>query len=107
MSLLTLLFAQAESGASQCQPQGGFLVLLPMYLIIFFVFYFFLIRPQQKKQKDHQQMLAQLKKNDRVITAGGMLATVVNVKDQTIVLKIDDQVKVEFQKSSISTVIKS
>ena len=107
MSLFTgIAYAQDASGAAS-QSQGSFLVLLPMYLIIFFVFYFFLIRPQQKKQQDHQNMVAGLKKNDEVITAGGIHGTIVNVKDKTFVVKIDDNVKIEIDKSAVSTIKKS
>lgn len=79
---------------------------LPLVLL-FFVFYFLIIRPQQKKQKDHASMLAKLDKNDEVVTAGGVHATVVSVGDKTVVLRIADNVKVEFEKSAIAQVTKS
>jgi len=74
--------------------------LLPVVLI-FIVFYFLLIRPQKKTQDEHKKMVAGLKKNDEVITAGGIHGTIMNVKDTTVTLKVDDNVKVEVQKSSI------
>jgi len=107
VGLMTLAFAQTAAGADVPPGQGSFLVLLPMYLIIFVVFYFFLIRPQQKQQKEKQDMLGQLKKNDEVVTAGGIHGTVVNIKDKTVVLKVDDNVKIEFDKTAILTVTKS
>lgn len=76
--------------------------LLPI-IIIFVIFYFLLIRPQKKQQDAHKKMIASLKKNDEVITAGGIHGTIVNVKDHTITLKVDDNVKVEVQKNSITT----
>jgi len=76
--------------------------LLPVVLI-FIVFYFLLIRPQKKTQDEHKKMVAGLKKNDEVITAGGIHGTIMNVKDTTVTLKVDDNVKVEVQKSSIMT----
>jgi preprotein translocase subunit YajC len=72
--------------------------------LIIGVFYFLLIRPQKKTQEEHAKMLASLKKNDEVITAGGMHGTIANVKDTTVTLKVDDNVKIEVQKSSISSV---
>lgn len=72
--------------------------------LIIAVFYFLLIRPQKKTQDEHKKMLASLKKNDEVITAGGIHGTVANVKDHTVTLKVDDNVKIEVQKSSISSV---
>ncbi len=81
--------------------QGGFLSLLPL-ILIFIIFYFLLILPQRKKEKEHARMLASLKKGDRVVTSGGILGTVVNIKDKTIVLKVDDGTRIEFLKSAIS-----
>jgi len=80
--------------------------LMPI-IFIFGIFYFLLIRPQQKKQKEHQKMVSELKKNDEVVTSGGMHGTVVNVKDTTLTLKVDENVKVEINKSAIAYVKKS
>ena len=76
--------------------------LLPI-ILIFIIFYFLLIRPQKKQQDEHRKMVGGLKKNDEVITAGGIHGTIVNVKEHTVTLKVDDNVKVEVQKSSIAT----
>ena len=83
-------------------PASPLMNLMPIVLI-FIVFYFLLIRPQKKTQDEHKKMIASLKKNDEVITAGGIHGTIMNVKEQTITLKIDDEVKVEVQKSSVSS----
>ena len=107
MGFETLAYAQGAAGGAPAQGQGSFLILLPMYLIIFFVFYFFLIRPQQKQQKEKQEMISSIKKNDEVITVGGIHATVANVKERSVVLKVDDNVKIEFDKNSITLVKKS
>ena len=79
---------------------------LPL-VFLFVIFYFLIIRPQQKKQKDHADMVAKLDKNDEVITAGGVHATVVSVGDKTAILRIADNVKIEIDKSSIGQVKKS
>jgi preprotein translocase subunit YajC len=73
-------------------------------ILIFAVFYFLLIRPQKQKQIEHQNMINNLKKNDEVITAGGIHGTIVNVKDKSVVLRVDENVKIEVEKSSISVV---
>ena len=78
---------------------------LPL-VFLFVIFYFLLIRPQQKKQKEHNDMLAKLDKNQEVITAGGIHGTVVSVTDKTVVLRIADNVKVEFEKVSVTQVKK-
>ncbi len=80
--------------------------LMPI-IFIFAIFYFILIRPQQRKQKDHQKMISELKKNDEVVTNGGIHGTVTNLKDNTLTLRIDDNVKVEINKSAIAYLKKS
>ena len=96
----------------QCAPQGGEgggggspLSGLWMIALIFVIFYFLLIRPQQKKQKQHQNMLGTLKKGDRVVTSGGVYGTVVGVKDNIVVLRIAEDVKVEFVKSAVTSIV--
>ena len=84
------------------QGSNPLISLLPI-ILIFVIFYFLLIRPQKKAQDEHKKMVASLKKNDEVITSGGIHGTIVNVKDHTVTLKVDDNVKVEVQKGSIST----
>lgn len=79
--------------------------LLPM-VIIFAIFYFLVIRPERKKQKDHQLLLAGIKKNDEVVTASGIHGTVVIVKDKTVVLRLDENCRVEFDKEAVLTIVK-
>lgn len=71
-------------------------------ILIFIIFYFLLIRPQKTKEKEHRQMLSNLNKNDEVVTSGGIHGTIVNVKDKTVILRIDDNVKIEIEKSCIA-----
>lgn len=78
---------------------------LPL-IFLFIIFYFLLIRPQQQKQKEHALMLSKLEKNDEVITAGGVHATVVSVAEKTATLRIAENVKVEIEKGSITQVVK-
>jgi preprotein translocase subunit YajC len=75
--------------------------LMPV-ILIFIVFYFLLIRPQKKMQNEHKSMVASLKKNDEVVTSGGIHGTIMNVKEGTVTLKVDDNVKIEVSKNSIS-----
>jgi preprotein translocase subunit YajC len=81
--------------------------LLPLVLI-FVVFYFLLIRPQQKKMKDHREMLGQLKRGDRVVTAGGIVATITKVKDGSDELEaeIAPNVKVTVVRGTIGSVLR-
>ena len=73
---------------------------------IFAIWYVLLIRPQQKKQKEHQLMIENLKKNEAVVTTGGIHGVVVNVKEKTFVLRVDDNSKIEVDKLAIGYVIK-
>ncbi|MDO8488894.1 MAG: preprotein translocase subunit YajC [Candidatus Omnitrophota bacterium] len=78
---------------------------LPLALI-FIIFYFLLIRPQKQKEKEHQKMLLGINKNDEIVTLGGIHGTVVNVKDKTLTLRIDENVKMEIEKSSVAYIKK-
>lgn len=90
-------------------PSGGDMFMrtvLPMVLLIA-VFYFVLFRGQKKERDRHKAMLAALKRNDRVQTIGGILGTVVEVRDNEVVLKIDEtnNVKVRFNRAAIKEVL--
>ena len=87
-------------------PQVNPLVNLFPLILIFVIFYFLLIRPQKAKEKEHRKMLANVNKNDEVVTSGGIHGTIVNVKDKTVVLRIDDNVKMEIEKNAIAYVKK-
>ena len=103
MEILTVL-AQAAPGAPE-QPPVLF-QFLPL-IIIAVLFYFLLIRPQQKKQKEHQQLVSSVKTGDKVVTAGGIHGIVANVKESTFLVKVAENMKIEFDKSSIASVTKA
>ena len=73
--------------------------------IVILIFYFLIIRPQSKRQKETKRMLSSLQKNDKVATIGGMRGVVTSVKEDTVVIKVDDNVKLEFNKSAVSSVL--
>ena len=95
-------YAQDASGA------GAMVMQLAPLILIFVVFYFLLIRPQQKKMKDHRSMLTELKRGDRVITAGGIVAEVkkVNEGSDEIEAEIAPNVRVTLVRGTISSVIR-
>ena len=76
------------------------------FILIFVIFYFVLIRPQKKRQQKMAAQLSALQTGDKVITAGGIHGLVTNVKERSVTLKVADNVKMEFEKPSIATVIK-
>ncbi len=98
--MFEIAYAMGTQGG---QEGGGLLVWLP-WILIFVIFYFLLIRPQQKRQKEHQKMLLTLKKGDRVVTNSGMFGTIVGINDKEniAVLKVSENVKIEFLKNSIA-----
>lgn len=71
---------------------------------IFIIFYFFIIRPQKQRQKEIQTMVDNLKKGDKIVTSGGMIAQVKTVDDDTVLAEIDSGVKARFKKSAITNV---
>jgi len=80
----------------------------PLVLLVmgFAFIYFFLIRPQKREQDEKQRLLDSLKKNDKVVTTSGIFGTIVNLKDNEVTLRIDDQAKVKIRmlKSAIARV---
>jgi len=90
----------------QPQAANSIMNLVPLALI-FVIFYFMLIRPQRQKDKEHQKMLGNLNKNDEVVTASGIHGTIVNVKEKTITLRIDDNVKIELEKNCVAFIKKA
>ena len=94
----------APGGQGGSGGAGALVSFLPL-IIIFFIFYLLVFRPQQKRQKEHRAMLSSLKKGDRVLTTGGMYGTVVGVDESTAVLRIAENVKVEFQRSAIAAIV--
>lgn len=100
------LFAMTGGGG-----QGGgdaFLSFLPLLLIIV-ILYLLILRPQAKKQKERQKMLEALRKGDEVVTIGGIHGKIVGFKDseKTVIVKVDDNVKLEVDRSAVSAIVKS
>ncbi len=90
------------------QPNTGSAAAIYQFLpiiFIFIMFYFFFIRPQSTEQKKRQAMLDGIKKNDEVVTSGGIYGTIVNIKDKTFTLRIDDNVKIEIDKNAVGHVV--
>ena len=75
------------------------------FILMFVMMYFLLIRPQRMRQKALADQIAAMKTGDNVISAGGIHGTVTNLKGETVIVKVAENVKLEFQKSSITTVI--
>lgn len=99
-----LLAAVALLG-SCVPPEGGAegfdWSILIFIALIFGVFYFLMIRPQRKRQKEHEELMTELRKGDRVITAGGIYGTVESLSDDSLVLKIESGATLRIARSSV------
>ena len=84
---------------------GQMYTTLITFVLIILIFYFLIIRPQKKRDKEAKAMIDAMKKGDKVVTIGGIHGTVVMVKDKTVIIKVDDSARIEFNKSAISSVV--
>jgi preprotein translocase subunit YajC len=107
--MLALFLAQTSSAAptNPASPGGGIGGLLVPFIFIFIMMYFIMIRPQARRQKEQQKLINLLKTGDNVITSSGIHGRITNVKDSTVMLKVDENVKIELDKAAIATVLKS
>jgi preprotein translocase subunit YajC len=94
-------FAQAAGGGD---PMASVMQFLPLVLI-FGVFYMLMIRPQQKRMKEHKAKLSSIRRGDRVMTGGGLIATVVKVADDELVVDLAENVRVKVVRSTIADVM--
>lgn len=104
--MLGIAFAMAQNPAGGGAGGGleamkGFFPLILMFVI----FYFLLIRPQQKKQKEHKNLLANLKRGDEIVTAGGLIGKITAITDRTLTIEIADKVRVKVLRTQVMTVL--
>jgi preprotein translocase subunit YajC len=104
--MVQMFFAQAQTAASQQMPGGGIGSFFVPLIFIFIIMYFVMIRPQKKRQQQQQQLISSLKTGDRVVTNSGIHGLISNVKENTVLVKVTDNVKIEMEKSAITTVLK-
>jgi preprotein translocase subunit YajC len=99
MNVLALGSPQGGAGQGSMLPMIG-------YMVIFFaLFYFLMIRPQVRREKERKKMIDEMKTGDRILFCGGMLGTVTNVKDQVLIVKIADTIKVEIVRGAVLRVM--
>jgi len=103
MTIMNLLAMASPNGGGQGGASSimGFLPLI----LIFVVFWFMIIRPQKKQQDQRKAMIEAIKRGDRIVTSGGLFATVKDVKGDRVVATIAENVKVEISKTAISAVM--
>ena len=94
--------AYAQAGAAA---EPNLLVTFLPLIAIFAIFYFLMIRPQQRKMKVHREMVANLRRGDKVVTAGGFIGTVAKVHDDELEVEIAKDVKVRVVRGTITEVV--
>ena len=105
-----MILTVASLFLAQAAPAAGSPNLLMQLAPLFFIgviFYFLLIRPQQKQRKAHQALVSSVKTGDKVVTSSGIHGMIANVKEQTVMLKIADNVKIEVDKAAITNIERS
>lgn len=99
----------AQAAAPGGQPRNAFMDTLPMFLFFGVIFYFVLIRPQQKRAKEQAALISSMRSGDEIVTSGGFHGIIANPRDpasKTVLVKFAENVKIEVDKSAITTVIK-
>jgi preprotein translocase subunit YajC len=101
-SMLHLLAAGSAAAAPQAPP--AWLQFLPL-VAMGVIFWLLILRPQMRRQKEHQTRVASLKRGDQVVTAGGLLAKVLMVDDDTVELELGPNIRVKAVRSTIGEVV--
>jgi|SRR4026207_189414 preprotein translocase, YajC subunit len=99
--MVEMAYAQAVPGAGG---PGPIVTILP-FVLIFVIMYFMVIRPQQKKAKEHQDLLSKLKRNDEVMTSGGIYGKVIDLKETVVTLEVAPNVRIRVHRPQISAVL--
>ncbi len=100
MNILTVTLLQASAGAGSA-PAGGGGMFWIMMIMLFVIMWLFMIRPQRKQQKELEKFRNELKRGDKVVTAGGIYGIVDEIKDRSVLIKVDGDVKLRVDKNSI------
>ncbi|PZR73041.1 MAG: preprotein translocase subunit YajC [Chthoniobacterales bacterium] len=100
----SLLLAQAPA-ASPAGAGSGLISMLP-FVFIFVIMYYVMLRPQMRRQKEAAKLVSTLKTGDRVVTSSGIHGLISNVKETTVIVKVADNVKLEMEKTAVTTVVK-
>lgn len=100
------MFFLLQAAGKQSTPGGMLSMVLP-FILMFVVMYFLILRPQKRKEKERKALLSRIKKNDRVVTAGGIHGLVTSVREHEIILRIDDakDIKIKVDRSAVVTVL--
>ena len=93
--------AEPASAEAPVKPAGGGMSMWVMLALMFAVMWFFMIRPQKKQQKELQNFRDSLKNGDKVVTIGGLYGTVAEIKDASVLIEVDKNVKIRVSKQAL------
>ena len=99
--MIDVAYAQSAPGVGG---PGPMMTIIP-FIVIFVIMYFMVIRPQQKKAKDHRDLLNKLKKNDEVMTSGGIYGRVIDLKENVVMLEVAPNVRIRVARPQIASVL--
>jgi preprotein translocase subunit YajC len=108
MGLIVVLLITLASLSGCVLPEGGeeegssIVPMIIFLVVIFAMFYFLMIRPQRKRQKQHEEMMMELKRGDRIITAGGVYGTVESVNEENVVIKVESGATMRVARGSVA-----
>ncbi len=103
------MFFLAQLGGGGKGGGGAFMQLIIPFGLMFAIMYFLMIRPQKKKEKERKAMITRMRKNDKVVTSGGIHGKIVTLKDNSVLINIDEakDINMKIDRNSIATVILS
>lgn len=100
------MFFLLQAAGKQSSPGGMLSMVLP-FILMFVVMYFLILRPQKRKERERKDLLSRVKKNDRVVTAGGIHGLITSIRENEVILRVDDakDIKIKVDRSAIVTVL--
>jgi len=95
--------ANPPAGGGGAAPVNPLIQMAPMLMMFVVLFYFIIMRPQQRERRKHRDLMDSLKKNDKVVTIGGIIGTIVDISSDgsRVTVKVDDSTRIKFTRSSI------
>jgi len=102
-----IAYAMAPGSSAGGGGMRDLLATLPLFIGMALIMYFVMYRPQQKQRQDRERMLASLKRGDRVVTTGGLHATVTGLNEHTVTLRVADQVRLEFDRTAVGRIVET
>ena len=104
MMTTTVLFPLAQ--ACPAPASGGGVLMIGYLVFLFGLMYFMIFRPQRLKMKKHEELLQSVRVGDRIMTTGGIFATIVKIKEKTLLLQIAEKTKIELNRNNIALIIR-